>query len=73
MEGLKHHRQQVDQLIGLAYFNLRLRDDKTAAARWMRVVKTYEPSLGHYASWLRGHYAYVCGELGDAVEKEFLL
>ena len=64
MEGLKHHRQQVDQLIGLAYFNLRLRDDKTAAARWMGIVEDYEPSLGHYASWLRGHYAYVRGELG---------
>lgn len=63
MEGLKHHRQQVDQLIGLAYFNLRLRGDRAAAARWMGIVKMYEPSLGNYASWLRGHYAYVCGEL----------
>ncbi|MBA4501518.1 tetratricopeptide repeat protein [Marinobacterium marinum] len=66
MAGLKHHRQQVDQLIGLAYFNLRLREDKVAAARWMRVVKMYEPSLDHYASWLRGHYGFVCGELDGA-------
>lgn len=63
MERLKHHRQRVDQLIGLAYFNLRLREDKAAAARWMGIVKAYKPSLGHYASWLRAYYAYVCGEL----------
>ena len=65
MKGLRHRRQQVDQLIGLAYFNLRLRDDKASAAQWMSIVNKYSASLKHYATWLRDHYAYVCRVLGD--------
>lgn len=65
MESLMHRRQQADQLIGLAYFNLRLRDDKASAAQWMSIVNTYTPSLNHYALWLREHYAYVCRVLEE--------
>lgn len=63
MESIKHHYQQIEQLIGLAYFNLKLRNDRAAAARWMNIVNTYTPSLEHYATWLREHYQYVCGVL----------
>lgn len=63
MEDQKHHRQQVDQLIGLAYFSLRLRADKLAAARWINIAHSYKPALEHYAAWLRDYYTYVCREL----------
>lgn len=59
MERVNRPHQQVDQLIGLAYFNLRLRDDKVAATHWMNLAKTYKPTLAHYATWLRRYYAYV--------------
>lgn len=63
MNKLQHHRQHIDQLIGLAYFSLRLRNDKAAAARWMEIVHSYSPVLGHYAQWLKRYYGFVCGVL----------
>lgn len=68
MEEQKHHRQQVDQLIGLAYFSLRLRADKLTAERWINIAHSYKPAIEHYAAWLRDYHTYVCRELGQTME-----
>lgn len=60
LEGSKKHIQHIDLMIGLAYFNLQLRQDATAAMRWVEIIEAHKPSLAHYAGWLREHYAYVC-------------
>lgn len=67
MDKLKNKRLQIDKMIGLAYFHLRLRSDKKTAAYWIDIVHSYQPSLHQYAVWLREYYVYVCGELGDGV------
>ena len=64
IEGSKIRSQHIDHMIGLAYFNLRLRQDATTAARWVRIIEEHKPSLDHFAGWLRVHYAYVCRALG---------
>lgn len=58
------HIHHVNLLIGMAYFNLRLRNDKRAAEHWIRIVDGCDLALDQYAGWLREHYAYVCKALG---------
>lgn len=64
MNMLKQKRLVVDLMIGIAYFQLRLRSDSNAAAYWIDIVHSCKPSLYQYAVWLREQYAYVCGALG---------
>jgi len=63
LEGTKNHHPHIAQMIGIAYFSLRLRQDTAAAAHWMSLIAAHRPSLDHYATWLREHYAYVCAVL----------
>lgn len=63
LEHSKVLNQHIDHMIGVAYFNLQLREDAAAAARWMRIVEAQKPALAHLAGWLREHYAYVCTAL----------
>lgn len=51
-------------MIELAYFHLRLGADKNTAIYWIDIVHSHQPSLHHYAVWLREHYMYVCRMLG---------
>ena len=62
-EHSKVLNQDIDHIIGVAYFNLQLREDAAAAAHWMRIVEAQKPELAHFAGWLREHYAYVCTAL----------
>lgn len=63
LEGSKKHIQHIDHMIGLAYFNLQLRQDGPAARRWVEIIEAHKPSLAHYAGWLRGQYVDVCAVL----------
>lgn len=63
LEASKKISQHVEHMIGLAYFNLRLRQDSAAAAHWVQIIEAQKPSLGHFAKWLREQYADVCAEL----------
>lgn len=63
MNHIQQRLQLIDQLIGLAYFTLRLRNNKSAAAYWINRVKALQPALEQYASWVREHYEFVCIEL----------
>lgn len=63
LEQSKIQRNHVDQMIGVSYFALKLRNDSETAERYMAVVKRISPSIDHYATWLRDHYRWVLSQL----------
>lgn len=57
-------RPHVPQLIGLAYYAIKLRNDAAMAEKWLLEIKALEPALDHYAIWLRDQYfqtVAICG------------
>ncbi len=62
-------REHVHHMIGVAYFSLRLRDDRAAAAQWMAKVGLLKPALGQYAGWLRKRYEWVQWRLAHGSDK----
>lgn len=63
MEKQTHYYNQVDNLIGVAFFGLLLRNDKLAASRWMHFVDNLHPAMDQYAGWLREWYSWVRAKL----------
>ena len=59
LDACKTHRNRVDQLIGVACFSLRLRNDTSTATRYVTIVKQINPALDHFAIWLRDQYQWV--------------
>lgn len=59
MEKQIHYYNQVDNLIGVAFFGLLLRNDKLGASRWMRMVDNLHPAMDQYTGWLRQWYSWV--------------
>lgn len=59
VDSSKNQRRHVHQMIGLAYFLLRLREDRAAATRYISVVRKINPAMDHSASWLRDRYTWV--------------
>lgn len=64
LDQCKLERNHVDQMIGVSYFSLKLRNDRETAERCMAIVKRINPSMDHYATWLRDHYRWVLEQLG---------
>lgn len=64
LDTSKNERNHIAQMIGAAYFSLRLSNDKATAERYMAVVKKNNPSMDHFATWLRGYYRCVHEQLG---------
>lgn len=56
----KNQQRHANHMIGLAYFLLRLREDRAAATRYISVVRKINPAMDHSASCLRDQYAWVC-------------
>lgn len=59
LDACKTQRNCVDQLIGVACFSLRLRNDTSTATRYTMIVKQINPALDHFAIWLREQYQWV--------------
>lgn len=68
VDSSKNQRRHVHQMIGLAYFLLRLRGDKAAATRYMSVVSKINPAMDHAASWVRDRYTWVRQHVGAGLE-----
>lgn len=64
LDQCKIERNHVDQMIGVAYFSLRIRNDKATAERYMAIVKKINPSVDHFATWLRDQYRWVLEQAG---------
>ena len=63
LDQCKLERNHVDQMIGVSYFSLKLRNDKATAERYMAIVKKVNPSMDHFATWLRDQYNWVLSQL----------
>jgi hypothetical protein len=59
-------QDHVPQLIAVAYFSLKLRNDQAVAAHWFGLAQSFNPAMDQYATWLREHYAWVAQELSSA-------
>jgi len=63
LDACKNQQNHIDLLIGVSFFAMQLQNDTDAAKRYMSVVKQQDPSMDHYATWLRGHYRWVVEQL----------
>lgn len=63
LDQSKIERNHVDQMIGVACFSLRIRNDKETAERYMAIIKKINPSMDHFATWLRDQYNWVLSQL----------
>jgi tetratricopeptide (TPR) repeat protein len=62
-------RDYMDRVIGVAYFNFRLRGDVAESERWVQILDEMKPSLDQYASWLRDQYVWLLDRLRAAREE----